>query len=110
MERVFEGLSEVAKQRLLKGVEESVKSFWGSSHKDFKRFNLGNGSSALIKFERLSVGSDCVSAQFSNPKCKVVETATVYFRISNIARKGLFAEKAKELSLEVAMLLTETHK
>lgn len=54
MKHVFDNLSKVGIQRLIKGVEDSVLALWPIAGNDFRRFNIGNGATVLVglKLER----------------------------------------------------------
>ncbi|WNV45789.1 hypothetical protein [Aeromonas phage AerS_266] len=104
MESVFEDLTPVGKARLINAVAVSAKSLWATTNKDFKRFNLSNGSSALVKTEKTINGNMSLEVVISNPKCKAVETAQVIFEITAIGKKTLYEEKAELLAERVGEL------
>lgn len=106
MESVFENMTEVQQVKLLKGVEQSVIGMWAGEN-DFRRFNIGNGSSVLVKMKRTINGNISITTKISNPKCKIVEIAEVIFELCKIGRKQLYAKWGAELAGRTAELIVD---
>lgn len=96
METVFENLTDKDKERLIYGLETSIKSFSKSRHKDFKRFNLPNGSSVLVKLEPHMGYREHLSVLITNPKSKQVVKEDFYFFLTTMGRAEVFETKAKK--------------
>lgn len=105
METVFENLTDKGKERLLYGLETSIKSFSTSRHKDFKRFNLCNGSSVLVKLEPHMGYKEHLSVLITNPKSKQVVKEDFYFPLIAIGRTGVFETKSKEMIKVISELM-----
>ena len=97
METVFENLTDKDKERLICGLETSIKSFSTSRHKDFKRFNLSNGSSVLVKLEPHMGNREHLSVLIANPKSKQVIKEDFYFFLVTVGRASVLENKAKEM-------------
>ena len=97
METVFENLTDKDKERLICGLETSIKSLSTSKNKDFKRFNLSNGSSVLVKLEPNLSYNEHLSVLITNPKSKQVVKKDFYFFLTTIGRAELFETEAKKL-------------
>lgn len=106
MESVFENMTKVQRIKLLKGVEQSVMGMWGAEN-DFRRFNIGNGSSVLVKVKKTVNGNISITTKISNPKCKAVETAQVIFEPCKIGIKQLYAHWGEELAGRTAELIVD---
>ena len=105
METVFENLTDKDKERLIYGLETSIKSFSKSRHKDFKRFNLSNGSSVLVKLEPHTCDKERLSVLITNPKSKQVVKEDFYFSLTAIGRVVVFETKAKEMIKVISHLM-----
>ena len=105
METVFENLTDKDKERLLYGLEISIKSFSTSRHKDFKRFNLSNGSSVLIRLKPLMGYKEHLSVLITNPKSKQFVKEDFYFPLTVIGRGLVFETKAKEMIKVISDLM-----
>lgn len=97
METVFENLTDKDKERLIYGLETSIKSFSTSRHKDFKRFNMSNGSSVLVKLEPHMGNREHLSVLITNPKSKQVIKEDFYFFLVTVGRAWVLENKAKEM-------------
>ena len=97
METVFENLTDKDKERLIHGLETSIKSFSTTRHKDFKRFNLCNGSSVLVKLEPHMGNREHLSVLITNPKSKQVIKEDFYFFLVTVGRALVLENKAKEM-------------
>ena len=97
METVFENLTDKDKERLIHGLETSIKSFSTSRHKDFKRFNMSNGSSVLVKLEPHMWNREHLSVLITNPKSKQVIKEDFYFFLVTGGRAWVLENKAKEM-------------
>ena len=97
METVFENLTDKDKERLIHGLETSIKSFSTSRHKDFKRFNMSNGSSVLVKLEPHMGNREHLSVLITNPKSKQVIKEDFYFFLVTGGRAWVLENKAKEM-------------
>lgn len=105
METVFENLTDKDKERLIHGLETSIKSFSTSRHKDFKRFNMSNGSSVLVKLEPHMGYKEHLSVLITNPKSKQVIKEDFYFSLATIGRAWVFENKAKEMIKVISNLM-----
>ena len=105
METVFENLTDKDKERLIYGLETSIKSFSTSRHKDFKRFNLSNGSSVLVKLEHHLSHNEHLSVLITNPKSKQVVKEDFYFFLTVIGRGAVFETKAKKMIKVISNLM-----
>ena len=97
METVFENLTDKDKERSFYGLETSIKSFSTTRHKDFKRFNLCNGSSVLVKLEPHMCCKEHLSVLITNPKSKQVIKEDFYFPLTAVGRAWVLETKAKEM-------------
>ena len=97
METVFENLTDKDKERLIHGLETSIKSFSTSRHKDFKRFNMSNGSSVLVKLEPHMCYNEHLSVLITNPKSKQVIKEDFYSFLVPVGRASVLENKAKEM-------------
>ena len=105
METVFENLTDKDKERLIHGLETSIKSFSTSRHKDFKRFNMSNGSSVLVKLEPHMGYKEHLSVLITNPKSKQVIKEDFYFPLTAVGRAWVFENKAKEMIKVISYLM-----
>ena len=105
METVFENFTDKDKERLIHGLETSIKSFSTSRHKDFKRFNLSNGSSVLVKLEPHTCDKEHLSVLITNPKSKQVVKEDFYFTPTAITRGVLLENKAKKMIKVISYLM-----
>ena len=105
METVFENLTDKDKERLIYGLETSIKSFSKSRHRDFKRFNLSNGSSVLVKLEPHMNHKEHLSVLITNPKSKQVIKEDFYFPLTAVGRAWVFENKAKEMIKVISYLM-----
>ncbi len=105
METVFESLTDKDKERLIYGLETSIKSFSKSRHRDFKRFNLSNGSSVLVKLEPHMGHKEHLSVLITNPKSKQVIKEDFYFPLRTIERMVVLETKAKEMIKVISYLM-----
>lgn len=108
MKHVFEGLNEVQRKRLIKGVQDSIVALWPIAGSDFRRFNLENGSVALIRLVPQG-SSETVEVQIGHPQTDLVEPwmERTSFQTTQINRRGVFIEIADELTLELSLALRE---
>ena len=105
METVFENLTDKDKERLIHGLETSIKSFSTSRHKDFKRFNMSNGSSVLVKLEPHMGNREHLSVLITNPKSKQVIKEDFYFPLTAVGRACVFENKAKKMIKVISNLM-----
>lgn len=105
METVFENLTDRGKERLFYGLETSIKSFSSPRHKDFKRFNLSNGSSVLVKLEPHMGYKEHLSVLITNPKSKQVIKEDFYFPLTAVGRAWVLENKAKEMIKVISYLM-----
>lgn len=105
METVFENLTDKDKERLIHGLETSIKSFSASRHKDFKRFNMSNGSSVLVKLEPHMGYKEHLSVLITNPKSKQVIKEDFYFPLTAAGRAWVLENKAKEMIKVISYLM-----
>lgn len=97
MDTVFDGLTEKDKKKMLAGISETIKSFSKVRHKDFKRFNLPNGSSVLTKLELYNNNKEHLSVLITNPKSKHSIKENFYFDLCPAGRIVIFNNKANEM-------------
>lgn len=105
METVFENFTDKDKERLIHGLETSIKSFSTSRHKDFKRFNMSNGSSVLVKLEPHMGYKEHLSVLITNPKSKQVIKEDFYFPLTAVGRAWVLETKAKEMIKVISYLM-----
>ena len=105
METVFDSLTDKDKERLFTGLQVTVKSFANVRHKDFKRFNLANGSSVLVKLDPYLSYKEHLSILITNPKSKHFVKEDFYFYSTATGRMSLFETKAKEMIKVISDLM-----
>lgn len=105
METVFENLTDKDKERLIHGLEVSIRSFSKSKHRDFKRLHLSNGTSVLVKLEPHMSHKEHLSVLITNPKSKQVVKEDFYFSLTAIGRPAVFETKAKEMIKVISYLM-----
>lgn len=105
METVFENLTDKDKERLIYGLEASIRSFSKTKRRDFKRFHLGNGTSVLVKLEPHMGYKEHLSVLITNPKSKQVVKEDFYFPLTAIGRAWVLENKAKEMVKVISYLM-----
>ena len=108
MKHVFEGLTAVGIQRMIKGVEDSVLALWPVAGSDFRRFNLCNGSTVLVGL-RLQGSSEVISVHIDHPDHPNVGEykEQVSFVSTMIGRRNMFREFAEDIALELSLAVKE---
>lgn len=105
MDTVFDSLTDKDKKKMLAGISETIKSFSKVRHKDFKRFNLPNGSSVLTKLEMYNNNKEHISVLITNPKSKHSIKENFYFDLSAVGRVTIFNNKANEMIKAISLHL-----
>lgn len=108
MKHVFDNLSKVAIQRLIKGVEDSVLGLWPIPGNDFRVFKIPNGATVLVG-KRQEDSSEIITVQIDHSEHKDIQQylERVSFPSTMIGRKNLFREHAEEMSLELSLQIKE---
>lgn len=108
MKHVFDNLSKVGIQHLVKGVEDSVLALWPIAGNDFRRFNVGNGAVGLVGL-KLEGSTEIITVHIYHPDNKDIEQylERVTFQSTMIGRRNLFREYAEEMSLELSLQIKE---
>jgi hypothetical protein len=108
MKHVFDNLSKVGIQRLIKGVEDSVLALWPIAGNDFRRFDIPNGATVLVGL-RLEGCTEVITVQINHPDHKDAEQylERITFPSTMIGRRNLFREHAEEMSLELSLQIKQ---